>query len=223
MMWPLRELKHLQPATYTRRSTAYVDRDFQERITRYLIGLSAVSSMLFLLPALYFTNQNYSIFVDLADLMNPQISNYLYRERVGLDVIFIVALAAQVVFWYFFTRKMTEKIAAPAKILRNHIRISSRGDFSLQPIRIREGDEFKDLINSYNYFYKLLQSQYLRELEDLKSLKKTTTNPLAIKILDQFIEERALRLDLPSEMPHRVTSPLHGEAPEKPRGSSHAS
>ena len=165
-MWPLRELKHLQPATYSRRSSSYVDRDFQERITRYLIGLSAISSLLFLLPALYFTNQNYSIFVDLADLNNPALSNYLFRERVGINVIFIVAFLTQAVFWYFFTKKMTEKIAAPAKVLRNHIRIASRGDFSLLPVKIREGDEFKDLINSYNYFYKLLQSQYLREIEE---------------------------------------------------------
>ncbi len=222
-MWPLRELKYLQPATYTRRTSAYVDRDFQERITRYLIGLSTLSSVLFLLPALYFTNQNYSLFLDFADISSPQLAPYLMRERVGLNVIFILAFLVQVVFWYVFTKKMTEKIAAPAKVLRNHLRIASRGDFSLAPVRIREGDEFKDLINSYNYFYKLLQSQYLRELEDLKRIKAGETNPASLKILDQLIEERALRLNLPDELPYRIMSSLHGEAPAKPRGSRHVS
>lgn len=222
-MWPLRELRYLQPATYTRRASPYVDRDFQERITRYLIGLSMVSSVLFLLPALYFTNQNYSIFLNFADTSSPNLSGYLMRERVGLDVVFALSFIAQLAFWYVFTRKLTEKIAAPAKILRNHLRIASRGDFSLAPIRIREGDEFKDLINSYNYFYKLLQTQYRREIDDLKRIKEGETNPASLKIIDQLIEERALRLNLDEELPHRLVSPLNGEGPEKPRGSHRAS
>ena len=182
--------------------------------------LSGLSSLLFMLPTLWVMNQNYSNFMNLSDLMNPKLSNYIFREQVGLNVIFIVALVSQTVFWFFFTRKMTDKIAAPAKLLRNHIRLVTRGDFSLPPIRLREDDDFKDLVNSYNYLFKLLQVQYERELDDLKKLKTTTTNPVAIKILDQLIKERATRLNRPEDT---SLNPANDEALAKPRDSRPAS
>ena len=222
-MWSHQELKHLQPATYSRRTSVYVDREFQERTSRSILWLAALTSAFFIGPAFYFTNQNYSLFIDLADTINPRLSGYLMRERISLYVIFCVALAAQMVFWYFFTRRLTEKIAAPTKILRSHMRLVSRGDFTVPLIQTRENDEFKELTNSYNYFYRLLQTQYANELDQLKVIKAANLNSAAAKIVDQWIEDRAWRLNRPEDRVYKTMNPLHGEEREKLHDSHRAS
>lgn len=195
VMWGQRNFKYLQPSAYTRRATTYVDRQFQLKYTRYILGMAIVSAVVFLLPALYFSNQNYVIFYQLADLLSPQLTSYIAKERIGFNVVFMAAFIGNAVFWIIFSKKMTAKIAGPAKILRNHIRLLSRGDFTMKPIRLRESDEFKELINTYNYFYALLQAQNKKELEELEAVHASIANPLAHELIGRMIHERALRLN----------------------------
>lgn len=225
-MWS-KDRKHLQPAAYSRRSSKYVDRDFQLRYTKYILTVAVVSCAVFLFPVFYFSNQNYQLFFDLADLMNPKLSQYIARERIGFNVFFIISFACSLLFWTVLSRKMTAKIAGPAKILRNHIRLFSRGDFSMTPVRVRDDDEFKDLINAYNYLYTLLKVQSERELQSLKKIQGAVTNPLARELILDMIHDRESRLSGRSNAPEIDTptslNALNVASPAGSPDSRHAS
>jgi hypothetical protein len=223
-MWSPQKSKYLQPSAYSRRSTTFIDRDFQLKYTRLTLAIAVASSLLFLLPIFLFANQNYTIFYKLADLMNPALADYISRERIGLNISFVAAFVGNLVFWVIFSKKMTAKIAGPAKILRNHIRLLSRGDFSLPLVRIREDDEFKELINTYNYLYTLLKVQSERELSELKRVESAITNPIAKNLIESMIDERVQRLANRQSLPTPY-SPISstGAMPDASPDSRHAS
>ena len=204
-MLPKPESKYLQPAAYTRRGTSFIDREFQLKYTRYILSMALISTVIFLLPVFYFSNQNYTIFYKLADLMNPELANYIAREKLGFNIVFAAAFFGNIAFWAIFSKNMTAKIAGPAKILRNHIRLLSRGDFTLSPVRLREDDEFKELINTYNYLYTLLKTQNERELKDLDKVYDSITNPIAHALIGQMIDERRQRINASNDEPHVAT------------------
>lgn len=222
---------YLQPSAYSRRSTSYVDRDFQLKYTKYILTVAIVSAAAFLLPSFLLANQNYDIFLDLADLLNPDLAHYIAKERWTLNLVFAATFVANIVFWFVFSKKMTAKIAGPAKILRNHIRLFSRGDFTLPPVRLRDDDEFKELISAYNYLFTLLQVQNQRELEELKKIQAAISNPLALDLITQMIDDRDQRLQPAANdsSPSNLGTILNNasastdEGPAATRGSRHAS
>lgn len=185
--------KYLQPAAYSQRKSTFIDRQFQLKYTRYILGMATVSALIFLAPTLYFINQNYSIFMQLTDELSPGLAAYIAREQFSFNLTFSVLFIANFVFWAVFSNKMTAKIAGPAKILRNHIRLLSRGDFTLAPVHLRDDDEFKELVNTYNYFYTLLKVQNERELHELKKVREAMSNPVAKELITNLIQEREQR------------------------------
>ncbi len=195
------ESQYLQPSGYTRRASTFTDREFQLKYTRYLLWMSGFITLIFLLPPFYYSFENYHIFINLADLNDPQLTHYLMSERFYLAVYFVAAAVAQFGFWFLFSKRMSAKIVGPAKLLRNHVRLLSRGDFTLPVLRVREDDEFKELVSSYNYLYTLLKTQYQSELEDLKSLQKIVTQPAALALLNEMVDVRERRLGLTSSSP----------------------
>lgn len=222
-MWNSRQSKYLQPSAYSRRSTSFIDRDFQLKYTHYILIMAALSSSVFLFPALYLTNQNYNIFFDLADILSPSMAQYIDKERLTLNIAFAVLFLCNLIFWFVFSKKMTAKIAGPVKILRNHIRLFGRGDFSLQPLKIREDDEFRELVNTYNYLFILLQVQNKQELEELKKVRAAITNPVALDLISQMITEREQRLNRGQFNPAYDINPSFSAEPAATRDSRHAS
>ncbi len=200
-MWPKRNSKYLQPAAYSRRSSTFIDREFQLRFSKYVLIFALTSTFIFVLPLLYFSNQNYSIFFDLADLLNPDLARYIAKERMGFNVAFAVTLIANICFWLVFSKRMTAKIVGPLKIMRNHIRLLSRGDFTLPPVKLRDDDEFKELVSTYNYLYSLLKARNEKELHSLHELKKAITNPIARELIAGMIEERQNRINVSNDEP----------------------
>lgn len=190
-MWSKQKtVANVPPAAYSQRMSKYIDRDFQIKFTKYILIVAVVSGMAFLIPTLYFINQNYDIFVNLADSFSPDIADHIAREQVGFNLIFSIFFFANIIFWVVFTRNMTAKIVGPAKILRNHLRLLSRGDLSLPPVKIREDDEFQELVQTYNYFYSLIRVQNERELTELKKVKEQVINPTAHQMLQKIIKDR---------------------------------
>lgn len=189
-----RNFQHLQSSAYTVRSSRYIHHEFQVKFTKYIMGIIAFTTVLFLLPAFYFSNQNYEIFRELAETTQSGIASYLFREQILFNVILFTAFICNIAFWYIFTLRLTAKIVGPIKILRNHIRMLSRGDYSQPLITLRDEDEFKEVIGSYNYFYTLLKAQTESELKELNELKKYITNPAALDIIRHLASDREKRL-----------------------------
>lgn len=223
-MWFHRRQTYNHSQAYMKRVGAFVDQHFQLRYTRYVFTVAILSAFLFLLPMLFFTNQNYGLFIKLSDLMSPDLAKYLAKEQFQLNLIFALTLIAYGIFWFSLGKKITAKIAGPAKVLRNHIRQFGRGNYAQDVIRIREDDEFKDLINTYNYFVTLLKAQNERELETLRTVLSTITNPVAHELILALITEREMRLaQKPDDGRSEHTNFLSGEEPGATHGSRHAS
>ena len=83
-------------------------------------------------------------------------------------------------------------------VLQNHIQKTSRGDFNSPQLKVRENDEFQDLIATYNYFYLLLRQKTIADLEKLKKIEPSTTDRLAHSQWTELVNERLFQLQKPA-------------------------
>ena len=139
-MWMNRGFPYAKPATYLRKKTTFIDRDFQIKYTLLLLGSSTLGMILIILPTYFFINQNYAIFVDLAYSHSPELLEYLERERVWINTILFGVFSGLIVFFSILGYKFTARIVGPLKVLRNHLKQISRGHWYLPSIRVRESD-----------------------------------------------------------------------------------
>lgn len=95
---------------------------------------------------------------------------------------------------------MTHRMIGPLKVLRNHLKWLSRGHWNLPPLKVREKDEFQDLIESYNYFYSSFRANIYKDLEALKKLNIDANNRDAYKAWKSMIEEKTIQLDISEEL-----------------------
>ncbi|MCB0366757.1 MAG: hypothetical protein H6624_10770 [Bdellovibrionaceae bacterium] len=194
-------MEHTHPATFARRGSFFVDREFQVRYISLVLAAATVGALLNLIPIFFFLEQNYDIFYELAFNTAPQVLEHLERERFWIRIFSVGSFLSIVAFFGFIGFKMTSRIVGPLKVLRNHLKQVSRGNWRLNPIKVREADEFQDLIEAYNYFYSSYRTMLQRDLDRLKSLSIDSSNRDAYIAWKQMIEERAMQLHLPNAWP----------------------
>lgn len=197
-MWSVRRPEQLQSSAYSRRETSFIDRDFQLKYTKKTFWISTFATLLFFLPALYWCNQNYEIFINLAYNSNASLVEHLESEQATLNTLLVACLLGQTAFLWIMGNRMTAKVIAPLKIMRNHLRLLSRGELSMNAIRLRSEDEFQDLFTTYNYFYSTLKAQARKDLERLEGLKTHTTHPILLETLNSMIQEKRIQLNEPN-------------------------
>jgi hypothetical protein len=195
-MWSLRRPEQLQSSAYSRRQSSFIDRDFQLRYTKKTFWISTFATLLFFSPALYWCNQNYEIFIDLAYGYNAKLVEHLESEQATLNTLLIACILGQTAFLWIVGNRMTAKVIAPLKIMRNHLRLLSRGELSVNAIRLRSEDEFQDLFTTYNYFYATLIAQARKDLDRLEDLKLHSTHPLVLESLKNMINEKKIQLNV---------------------------
>jgi len=64
-------------------------------------------------------------------------------------------------------------------VLQNHIQKVCRGDFSSSGLRVRETDEFQDLVSTYNYLYLSLKQKALKDIDTLRKIEPNATDRVA--------------------------------------------
>lgn len=178
------------------RSKSFIDREFQLKYARKVFWFSILESVLIYGPAVYLINSNYELIKTLTHQTAPNLLRYMEREQVFMNLFALAVIAVHLLFVKLQSRSLTSKVVAPIKKMRNHIRLLSRGKYSSPPLKIREDDEFHDLVASYNYFLASLADQTERDLFRLKEVRKMSTHPILSGRLDQMIEEKTLQLGL---------------------------
>jgi hypothetical protein len=225
-MWYHRRPNAGQMQSYTKRVGSFVNNHFQMKYTRYVFTLALVSAAVFMLPLLYFSNQNYNLFIKLSDILNPELTRYILKEQLQMHLFFGFTFIAYTAFWFTLGQKITAKISGPAKVLRNHMRQFCHGDYTLSTIQIREDDEFKELINTYNYFIQLLKTQKERDLQTLRTVLSTITNPVAHELISALIAEREQKISQNTQAAQSKAKPtifLNGVEPSVTPDSRRAS
>jgi len=175
-----------------------IDQNFQLKYTLLFVLTAAICMILMSIPSLYFINQNYQIFTDLAYNVSPGLIDHLQKEQSIIQNIFLVTILGTIAIFVALGLKMTNRIIGPLKVLRNHIRCLCRGKWSQNPIQVREKDEFRDIINTYNYFYQSQQNQINSDIATLTSLQFELTKIESKNMIQGLISDKQKQLDIKS-------------------------
>ncbi len=196
-MWISRNWRQARPTQVVLESSNFIEREFQIRYGMLVLGAAMLGMALTIFPVFYFVNQNYQIFSDLAYDQAPELLDSLERERLWVKSMLFANFVAVVFFFSFLSFKLTHRIVGPLKVLRNHVRRLSRGDWSQPKVRIRENDEFHDLIDSYNYFYESFRTQILQDLEHLRQIQVDENDRNSLSTLRDMIELKRQQIGAP--------------------------
>ncbi len=188
----------VKPRIFTRRSL-FSHTEFQWRYTLFLLmavtcgGISAGGS------AYYFLNQNYQIFIGLAYGIAPDLVEHLEKEQVWINIFLLSTFTAIIIFCIFLGLRLTARIIYPLLALEKHIKALTRGQWFIPELNIRNTDEFHELINSYNYFYKSVQIKTRQDLNLLEQLKKENISAELKEQVDHLIQRQRslLKEDFP--------------------------
>lgn len=185
----------------------YVDRDFQKKYIGLFVGSCLFALIVTVLPLYYYWRQNNNIFVNLAYEVSPTLVEHLEREYIWLHIFLVASIAGSFLFFLVMSLKISEKVIAPIKLMRNHIAKLTHGEWHIRPLKIRNDDEFQDLVNSYNYFFHCFKQNAQLDLERLKKMNISPENYSSFLIWKQMIEEKEEQLNLkPAENNFSVIS-----------------
>lgn len=175
---------------HNRRINYVINEKFQWRYTRYLVTSVFFAALITGGVTGYFLNQNYGIFNRLAYLHAPDLLPQLEREQIWINSFLIAFVLALITISLIFGLRMTSRIAGPVMILKRHLSSLARGMFSQRVIRTREADEFKDLIDIYNYLYQSLQAQIRKDVKLLRKVLSNRDSESNEEILKQMLQEK---------------------------------
>jgi len=186
---PKRESGH-----FHQRRSVYLKRQFQSKYSLYLMGSLLAALLVAGIPVYYFLNQNYRIFTELAINQAPELIQTLEMEQSWLVRVLVLTLLFSLLFFFYFGLKWTSRIVGPLLVLQSHMQKTSRGDFNSPQLKVRENDEFQDLIATYNYFYLLLRQKTIADLEKLKRIEPNPSDRLAHILWSELVNERLIQL-----------------------------
>lgn len=190
-----RRQSHSNSASYSLRTSRYIDKEFQLKYSSVILSAAIVGILITIFPIYYFLNQNYEIFVELAYDQSPRILDYLEREKTWVTLLLVTGSSATLFFFWYLGLKLTSRIVGPIYIVRNHLQELARGNWSQAPIKIRTQDEFQELIECYNYFYESFRINLKKDLDLLQKFNIDPNNRDAYLAWKNLIEEKALQLN----------------------------
>lgn len=181
------------------RQISLLQKQFQWKYTSFLIVAVAIASVLSGGAAYYFINQNYEIFLNLSMQYAPKLVPSLEREKLWITQFLVAFLLGVATFYFYLGLKMTSRLIFPIVVLHNHIKGLIRGNFNQPPIKIRDDDEFHELIDTYNYFNAALSLQAKKDLERLKNISIDPQNIKSRHLWEELIEEKTKQVDISNQ------------------------
>ncbi|MFK8138861.1 MAG: hypothetical protein AB8E15_10910 [Bdellovibrionales bacterium] len=160
-----------QKYEFSSRNRWLIHPEFQIRHAIVLILACAVPALALVGLGTYFIYQNYSVFMEIAYRYSPDLLEHLEREQSFLLYFALVASLVLTGFTFLFSLRTSFRLIGPLYALENHLKRLIRGDLSQPDLKVREKDEYQELIDTYNYYYNSLQRQSEWELSQLKQLK----------------------------------------------------
>jgi hypothetical protein len=182
-------------AFHAKRVNFVINERFQWRYTRYLVTSVFFATLITGGVTGYFLNQNYEIFNRLAYLHAPDLLPQLEREQVWINTFLFAFVITLIGISLFFGLRMTSRMAGPVMVLKRHLKSLASGMFFQRPSRVRENDEFKDLIETYNYLYFSLQAQIKKDVKVLSKALQQKDSKLVDEALRQLLEEKRSQLN----------------------------
>ena len=181
-------------AKYWQRRHYLVSGEFQWKYTLFFASSVAMAFGISGGPVFYFLNQNYDFFAELAFNQAPDLVVQLEREKMWLLFIVSMAFAGSMTFCLIYGLRITSRMIGPLMVLRTHLKEIAKGRWSTPEIRIRDGDEFHELINTYNYFYRTLKAHTKNEITKLETLRSPAWTAQQTQTWQELIAEKKSRI-----------------------------
>jgi hypothetical protein len=172
-----------------------LDRSFQLHYTTYLTLTVSGASLLAFGAVFYFLNQNFQIFMSLAFDTHPGLVQHLEREVTWLKAFIIVSFFLILITTMFLTLRMTQKLVDPLAQMEKHLRKLTQGQWNISDLSTHDRD-FKELLATYDYFYRSLRMTTESELELVKKLHVDPSNREAYAAWKTLMENKSRRLGI---------------------------
>jgi methyl-accepting chemotaxis protein len=186
---------HANKSFHHKRLNFVINEKFQWRYTSYLVTSVFFAAVITGGVTGYFLNQNYSIFNKLAYFHAPDILPQLEREQIWINSFLVAFVLTIILTSLYFGLRMTSRIAGPMFVLRRHLRQLSNGMFFQAQIRTRDSDEFRELIETYNYFYQSMRAQIQRDINVLTRAMVESDDKARDIVLSGLLKEKQTQLN----------------------------
>ena len=219
-MWINKQSPRTDFIRFNNQEARPLQKKFQRKYTAVISLFVLFSIAVAVIPMVYFFNQNYEIFIKSAYAHSPNLVQYLEQEKQWLSSYLLTAAITVTVFSVVFSLRVTARIVGPLLVLQGHIKALTRGNWSIDEVTVRDHDEFRELISSYNYFYHCMRQINREDISKLQSLSIDSSHRSSHKVLKKMIEEKSDQIGVASIL-SSVTSSASDQ--QKSHDSLHAS
>jgi len=186
--WPNRH-KHSQKS---RRNHPFLVS--QTKNTFLVCAMVGLACLMFFLPTVYFLEQNYSVFRDIAFDLQPQLVRHLEREILWLKAFMALSVLVLVVITYMFISKITRNMMKTLVEMEEHMRLLLTGQWNIPHFESQNDEDIRELCMTYDYLYRSLKVNTEIELKLLEKINVDPHNREAYAAWKNLIELKRQRL-----------------------------
>lgn len=187
----------------------------QTKNTFLVCLMIGAACLMFFLPTIYFLEQNYSIFRDLAFDLQPQLVRHLEREVLWLKAFMGLSLIVLVAITYVFIKKITQNMMKTLVEMEEHMRLLLTGQWNIPNFESANDDDIKELSMTYDYLYRSLRVNTEMELKLLEKINVDPHNREAYAAWKNLIELKRQRLGQVENQARDKIIPLRGKPSDK--------
>lgn len=126
--------------------------------------------LFFLIPAIYFIEQNYAIFTTLAYDVKPNLVEHLEREMLWLRFFLASGTLVTTGVGYYFFRRISQHLLKPLEDVEDHLRSLSQGQWQHPMPPFPTSDTYRTFFISYESFHMALRAQTEAEIQALQKI-----------------------------------------------------
>lgn len=176
-----------------------LNKSFQYKYCWYMVTAIVGGAVLFLLPAYYFTSQNFELFKGLAYDTHPTLVAHLEREVTWLKAFLVASFIALTFVTLFLSIRMTKNLLSPLVAMERHMHQLMLGHWHIADYSIPAEDDFRELGMTYDYLYRALKANTETELKLLEKLSIDPQNREAYAAWTHLVAEKRARLGFKEE------------------------
>jgi hypothetical protein len=186
---PIKQVAHPKITGAASNFGQFYYRDLSHKHILACILAAMGSIILFLGPAAYFLQDNYSIFYKLAYETQPGLVQHLERELAWFYILAIFACVSSAITTYWLVSRLMKSLLTPLKNLERHLHQSLEGEWLPTP-EIKPESEFPTLLESYRRFQLYLKNSAVQDLEFLGQIQIDPNDKLSSSVKSQLIENK---------------------------------
>ncbi len=160
----------------------------------YFMVSTSLLIVLMASPFFYLTNENYRFFQSLAVETSPSLLAHLEREQLWFNILATVLLTTLCGTNWWFAVKLIGSFRGQVHSFDRHLKHLIRGEWFIPPLRVREKDDFKELVEQYGYFYKSLQAMTKAEVQLLEKMKIDPSQRENFTLWKMLLQQKKSRL-----------------------------